>query len=150
DKSQPHQGTIRVTGLKGAEDLNNVVKITYGGLRTKMYVGIQKAFDFSRKKRLYVKVINPSPQKIRVSLAVMTSVGGGGSRSYYECPMDSIRPRSSRNCSFKLQSSNFKSAATKWRYSGKIQGINAINHLVLVFSMNDPDGEVYLDNVSAM
>ncbi|MDP6116054.1 MAG: serine/threonine-protein kinase [Planctomycetota bacterium] len=150
DKSQPHQGTIRVTGLKGAEDLNNVVKINYGDLRTKMYVGVQKAFDFSRKQRFYVKVINPSPQKIRVSLAVMTSVGGGGARSYYECPMDSIRPRSSRSCSFKLQSSNFKSAATGWRYSGKIQGINAINHLVLVFSVNDPDGEVYLDNVTAM
>jgi len=139
-----------VTGLKGDADPNKVVKVSYGALRTKMYVGLQKAFDFSKMERLYVRIINPSSQKVRVSLALMTNAGGGGARSFYECPMDSVRSRSTRNCAFKLKASNFKSAATGWAYSGKIGGINAINHLVLVFSMNDPDGEVFIDNVRAV
>lgn len=147
DRSNPHQGTIRVTGLKGDEDPNKVVKVTYSGLRTKMYVGLQSGFDFSKMDRIHVRIINPSPQKVRVSLAVMSNVGDGGSRSFFECPMDSIRPQSTRNCAFKLQASNFKSSNTGWTYSGKIEGANAINHLVFVFSMNDPDGEVFIDNV---
>jgi len=139
---------VSYDGLKGAEDPNRVMKFSFTGVvkgsadLPKIFVGRESLHDFSKGKRLGVRVHNPSDTRVKISLALCTGPGF----EYFESPIEfDVKPGASSSWRCKLTAPNFKWKGSNWRWTARVRDLNQVRRVVFVVHPQNPDGELIFE-----
>ena len=141
-------GVVSYEGLKGPEDPNRVMKFSFTGVDRddselpKIFFGRQSLHDFSKGKRLGVRVYNPSNTRVKISLALCTGPGF----EYFESMIEfDVKPKASSSWRCKLTAPTFKWKGSKWQWNDRVRDLNDVKRVIFVVHPQNPDGELIFE-----
>ena len=129
--------TLVVVTQKGSKRLQLSIE---RGMQDKAAIGRSIDLDFTSRDRIAMDVVNMSKGVLRIALAIHSD-------RWYETRMKSVRTGEGR-VEFALKSGDFKSEATQWQHTTKVQNLDAVRRVFLLI-YTKRDATLYVDNVVA-
>ena len=141
-ESDPAKVT-RVTPKAGSKDQAMAAAFALGP-KKKIVLGRRTArpADLSKQAAVVIDVDNKTGGDCGLSLALLTLPGW----KYAESPVVTVCPGVSDHVMFRLDAATFKTEASKWQYSQRVQNLSAVGKMVLILHPA-AGGSVEVDNV---
>ncbi|MBI2191248.1 MAG: serine/threonine protein kinase [Planctomycetes bacterium] len=146
-------GTVIFETLGETAGKNQVIRFRYQNVKKvhakhppKIFFGREARMDLVRAKELFVRVYNPSDNRLKINLALLI----GDEMTYYESPFEfEVPAKAWKKHEYSLTRPQYSCAATNWANTGAIKRLDDVRLLVFVIHPSSPDGEVILETIDA-